>query len=83
MTDSNNKVPSNIPKGSGEGSNLICNSGRLPEDQNNFLEEHPVIRKQLDSTPKADKLNEFAAQVSAMKAIFMDEIHRLSKVVIT
>lgn len=33
--------------------------------------------KQLDSTPKIDELNKFAAQIAAMKAIFVNEIHGL------
>ena len=56
---------------------MVCNSGGLPKDQNSFLQETPVISKQLDSTPNTDKLNEFAAQIAAMKAIFLDEIHEL------
>ena len=77
VTDINDKVPSNTPKGSGECSNVVCNSGGLPKDQNSFLQETTVISKQLDSTPNTDKLNEFAAQIAAMKAIFLDEIHEL------
>lgn len=77
VTDINNEVPSNTPKGSGECSNVVCNSGGLLKYQNSFLQKTPVISKQLDSTPNADKLNEFAAQIAAMKAIFLDEIHEL------
>ena len=70
-------VQLNTSNVSEEGSNLICNSGNLPEDQNKFLQETPVIRKQLDSILKTDKLHEFAAQIAVIKAIFIDEIHGL------
>ena len=36
-----------------------------------------MISKQLDRTPNTDKLNEFAAQIAAMKAIFLNEINEL------
>ena len=59
VAESNTKTTSKLPKSNVEGLDLICNSGRLPEDQSNFLKESPVICKQLNSTPKKDKLNEF------------------------